>query len=133
MAALTWALHGAAQNRQGQATVGQVLKSWVGSFLGGALNWCAGAHRLYIRPWCTLGLTWPAAGNLIGSFGIVFLIGLTGLTTQTNAAAAVAVAKTSMTFTQASRLPRLRSASCPRGVGMGAVSGCLATAVHAFL
>ena len=54
------------------ATTGQLIKNWVASF----------------------------AGNLVGSFGIVFLMGLTGLTAQRDAAAAVAVAKTSLTFTE---------------------------------
>ena len=58
------------QATQGLANTQQVVKSWVASF----------------------------AGNFVGSMIIVGLMGLTGLTAQHNAAAAVAVQKTSITF-----------------------------------
>lgn len=63
---------GVAQVTQGLATPAQLVKNWVASFIG----------------------------NFLGSVGIVALMGLTGLTIQNQAAAGVAVAKTSLTFTE---------------------------------
>ena len=57
---------------QGLATPGQLAKSWTASY----------------------------AGNLAGSLFIVWLLGQTGLTIQHQAAGAVAIQKTTLTFVE---------------------------------